>query len=124
MDFHVLWKMKANLARYQCVALTKSFESATKWISKFDFYSCLEIENMQVFGKDIFFIKKWHTGADSEVSFEMQGIYASNNGLSPVQRQAIIWSNADLLSIRPFGTNFSENSTEIQNFSLKKMHLK
>ena len=75
MHFQVLWKMKANLARYQCVALTTSFESATKWISEFDFYCCLEIKNMQVFGKNTFFIKKWHVGADSEVSFEIQSIY-------------------------------------------------
>ena len=32
----------------------------------------------------------------------------SDNGLSPVRRQAITWTNADLLSIGPFRTNFSE----------------
>ena len=31
-----------------------------------------------------------------------------NNGLSPIQCQAIIWTNARLLSIGPLGTNFSE----------------
>ena len=30
------------------------------------------------------------------------------NGLAPVRRQAITWTNAGLLSIRPLGTNFSE----------------
>ena len=30
------------------------------------------------------------------------------NGLSPVRRQAITWTNADLLSIGLLGTNFSE----------------
>ena len=29
-------------------------------------------------------------------------------GLSPIQRQAICWTNAHLLSIKPLGTNFSE----------------
>ena len=33
---------------------------------------------------------------------------ASSNGLSPVRRQAITRSNADLLSIGPLGTNFRE----------------
>ena len=33
---------------------------------------------------------------------------ASDNGLSPVRHQAIIWTNAVILSIRPYGTYFSE----------------
>ena len=48
----------------------------------------------------------------------------SDNGLSPIQRQAIIWTNAGLLSIRPLRTNFSEILIKIQNFSVPKMHLK
>ena len=32
----------------------------------------------------------------------------SDNGLSPIQHQAIIQTNAGLLSIGPLGTNFSE----------------
>ena len=32
----------------------------------------------------------------------------SDNGLLPVQHQAITSTNADLLSIGPLGTNFSE----------------
>ena len=32
----------------------------------------------------------------------------SDNGLSPIQRQAIIWTNAGLLSIGHLGTIFSE----------------
>ena len=44
------------------------------------------------------------------------GIYASVNrisigsdhGLSPIRRQAIIYTNAGLLSIRPLSTNFNE----------------
>ena len=35
-------------------------------------------------------------------------IIASDNGLSPGRCQSITWSNADLLSIRPLGTNFNE----------------
>ena len=48
----------------------------------------------------------------------------SGNGLSPGRRQAIIRTNAGILLIRPFGTNFSEILIEIIIFSLKKMRLK
>ena len=49
---------------------------------------------------------------------------ASVNGLSPVRRQAIIRINAAILSIRPYGTYFSEILFMIQKFSLKEMHTK
>ena len=51
-------------------------------------------------------------------------IIGSDNGLSPGRRQAIIWTNAGILLIRPLGTNFSEILSEIHTFSFKKMHLK
>ena len=51
-------------------------------------------------------------------------IIGSDNGLSPDRRQAIIWTNAGILLIRPLGTNFSEILIEILKFSFKKMRLK
>ena len=48
----------------------------------------------------------------------------SDNGLLPIQHQAIIWNSAGLLSTGPLGTNFSEILTKIQNFSLTNMHRK
>ena len=51
-------------------------------------------------------------------------IIGPDNGLSPGWRQAIIWTNAGILLIRPWGTNFSEILIGIQTFSFKKMHLK
>ena len=48
----------------------------------------------------------------------------SDNGLSPVRRQAITWTNTDLLSIGALGTNLNEIRIKIQNFSFMKMHLK
>ena len=48
----------------------------------------------------------------------------SDNGLSPIRRQAIIEINAVLLPIWPFRTNFSEILIKIQNFSFTKIHLK
>ena len=49
---------------------------------------------------------------------------ASDNGLSPGWRQAIIWANAVILSIGPLGTNFSEILIKIITFSYKKMSSK
>ena len=46
------------------------------------------------------------------------------NGLSPGRRQAIIWTNAGILLIGPWGKNFSEILIGIQTFSFKKMPLK
>ena len=51
-------------------------------------------------------------------------IIGSDNGLAPVQRHAIIWTNAVILLIGPSGTNFSEILIGIQTFSFKKLHLK
>ena len=50
--------------------------------------------------------------------------FGSDNGLSPGRCQAIIWTNAGILLIGPWGTNFSEILFTIQAFSFKKMHLK
>ena len=51
-------------------------------------------------------------------------IIGSDNVLSPGRRQAIIQTNAGILLIGPYGTNFSEIWIGIQTFSLKKIHLK
>ena len=48
----------------------------------------------------------------------------SDNGLLPDRLQAIIWTNAGILLIRPLGTNFSEIIVEILTFSFTKMGLK
>ena len=51
-------------------------------------------------------------------------IIGPDNGLSPGRRQAIIWINAGILLIGPWGTNFSEILIGIHTFSFKKIHLK
>ena len=51
-------------------------------------------------------------------------IIGSDNGLSPGQRQAIIWTNAGILLTGPLRTNFNEILIVIQTFSFMKMHLK
>ena len=65
-----------------------------------------------------------HWGRVTHICVVKLTIIASDNGLSPGRRQAIIWTNAGLLSIGPLGTQFIEILIGIQTFSFKKMHLK
>ena len=51
-------------------------------------------------------------------------IIISENGLSPVQHQAIVSTSTDVLSIGPLGTNFSEIQIKVQQFSYKTRNLK
>ena len=51
-------------------------------------------------------------------------IIGSDNGLSPGQRQAIIWASVGTLFKGLLGTNFSEILSDTHTFSFKKMHLK
>ena len=55
------------------------------------------------------------------MSYNLANI-GSDNGLSPVRRQAFTRTNADV-SIGPLETNLIEIWIQIQNFSLMKMHL-
>ena len=65
-----------------------------------------------------------HWGRVTHICVSKLTIIGSDNGLSPDQRQAIIWTNAGLLLIGPLGTNFCEILIEILIFSFKKMRLK
>ena len=65
-----------------------------------------------------------HWGRATHICVSKLTIIASDNGLSPGQRQAIIWNNAAILSIGLLGTNFSDILIEILTFSFKKMRLK
>ena len=65
-----------------------------------------------------------HWGRVTHICVSKLITIGSDNALSPGRRQAIIWTNAGILLIGHFGTNFSEISIEIYTFSFKKMHLK
>ena len=70
--------------------------------------------------------KKWNTGPPFNSSYASVNRVSidSDNGLSPIRRQVIIWTNAGLLSFGSLGTNCSEIVIKIRNFSFMKMHLK
>ena len=65
-----------------------------------------------------------HWGRVTHICINKLTIIASDNGLSPGRRQAIILTNVGILLIRSLGTNFSEILGEIHSFSFSKMHLK
>ena len=65
-----------------------------------------------------------HWGWVTHICVSKLIIIGTYNGLLPGRCQAIIWTNAGILLIRPLGTNFIEILTEINIFSFKKMHLK
>ena len=49
-----------------------------------------------------------HWGRATYICVSKLTIIGSDNGLSPGRRQAIIWTNAEILSIGPLQTKFSE----------------
>ena len=53
-----------------------------------------------------------------------KGIITSDNDLSPVRRQAIIWINTGIVFIRTLVINLSEILSKIYTFSFKKMLFK
>ena len=65
-----------------------------------------------------------HSGRVTYICISKQITIGSDNGLLPDQRQAIIWTNAEIMLIAPIGTNLSEILIKIYTFSFKKMHLK
>ena len=85
-------------------------------------------------GSKIFwYLKHWkidvtsrltHWGRVTHICVGKLTIIVSDNGLSPARRQAIIKTNAGILLIWPWWTNFSEILIEINTFSFKKMRLK
>ena len=78
----------------------------------------------RIHGSVGFFHVLTHWGRVTHICVGNLTIIGPDNGLSPGRRQAIIWTNAGILLIGPWGTNFSEILIGIQTFSVKKMHLK
>ena len=62
--------------------------------------------------------------SDTHLCISKLTIIGSDNGLSPDRCQAIAWTNAGILFIGHFGTNFSEILTKIHTFLIKKVYLK
>ena len=65
-----------------------------------------------------------HWGRVTHICVSKSTINGSDNGLSPGQRRAIIWTSAGILLIGSLRTNFREILIGIETFSFKKMPLK
>ena len=65
-----------------------------------------------------------HWGRVTHICISKICIIGLDNGLSPARRQAIIWTNAEILLMGLPGTNFNEILIEIHKFSFEKIHLK
>ena len=65
-----------------------------------------------------------HWGRMTHICVSKLTSIGSDNGLSSDRRQAIIWTNAGILLIRSWGTNFDETFITIYTFSFTKMLLK
>ena len=94
-------------------------------------YTCGNLNSASSSGNDVKMRQIDHTdlllthwGRVTHICVGKLIIIGWDNGLSPDRRQAIISPNAGLLSIGPLRTYFSENLIKIQQFSLKKMHMK
>ena len=65
-----------------------------------------------------------HWGRVTQICVSKPFIIGWDNGLAPTRRQAIIWANAGIVSMRPLGTTFNESLIEMCKFSFKKIHFK
>ena len=66
----------------------------------------------------------WSRGRVTHICVSKLTSIGSDNGLSFGRCQAIIWTNAGILLTGTLETNFTENFSEINTFSVIKMHLK
>ena len=67
-----------------------------------------------------FLILLTHWGRVTHICVSKLTIIGSNNGLSLGRRQAIIWTNAEILLTGPVGTKLSATLIEIHNFYSRK----
>ena len=65
-----------------------------------------------------------HWGSVIHICIGNLTIIVSDNGLSPGQRQAIIWTNAGILLTGTLGTKVNDILIEIHGFLFTKIHLK
>ena len=87
-------------------------------------YSCIHIHKYKVRIRILLSVKLAHWGRVTHICVGNLSIIGPDNGLSPRRRQAIIWTNAGILLIGLWGTNFSEILIGIHTFSFKKIRLK
>ena len=113
---HVYTWMDLDLILLYCVHYKVTFWDITAWV-----YVTVPWDIYGSSFKSIIFNSLRPT--DAYICVGNLTIIASDNGLSPGRRQAIIWTKAEILLVWPLGTNFSGILIEIQTFWFKEMHL-
>ena len=88
------------------------------------YLNCIELHGLPVMEMAYATDTLTHWGRVTHICVGKLTNIGSDNGLSPGRRQAIIWTNAGILLIRPLGTNFSEFLIIIHTFSFNEMQLK
>ena len=86
----------------------------SEWVTFERGVKCCSIESKEI---------STHWGWMTHICISKLTIIGSDNGLAPGRRQAIIWTDAGILSIGSLGTNFSEILITIHTFSFKKIYL-
>ena len=120
MDWHFFFTCRSfgqKISRV-CIISVVSRHSPDNWGR---FHRMLKVSILDMSLK---IIDLTHWGRVTHICVGYLTIIGPDNGLSPGRRQAIIWTNAGILLIIPWGTNFSEILLGIQAFSFKKMHWK
>ena len=113
-SFYILWPRDPEFISNEMITFTSSNSM------QLDTTLILKLDDMMHTGKPLL----THWGRVTHVCVGNLTTIGSDNGLSPGRRQAIIWTNAEILLIGPLGTNFSDFLIEILTFSFKKMCLK
>ena len=131
--------------KYSYICLYRCYPEKESWVGKLFILHLLNVW-FNMFSGDIFLSKRdfsfkeaktpglfaqvWHAHRCLQMMFSWSctdfqlTILGSDNGLSPGRRQAIIWTNAGIMLIGLFGTNFIEILIKIHTLSFKKMYLK
>ena len=79
---------------------------------------------MNFFNDELWTIPLTHSRRVTHIYVGTNNSIGSDNGLSPIRCQAIIWTNDGILLIGPLGTNCIGILNEIHRFSFKKIRLK
>ena len=122
------WSKKYLQVSFYFSKSYSTFQNVISSMQNFLFYDHLLFKQnswQSIFKWYLFHISSLtHWGRVTHICASDLNIIGSDNGLLPGRRQAIIGTNAGILLIRPWGTNFSEILIEILILSFKKMRLK
>ena len=115
--------MSSGLLQPLCLGLNVLTEIRA-WMSNFRHkYTSMSMA-MSGYGCVITSHQLTHWGPNTICASITYAINGSDNGLSSVQHQIIIWTNAWILLIGCLGKHFSDTFIQIEAFSFKKMYLK